>query len=84
MTAPVEGWIRRAGERCLAAGLNEIGNALVAHARHEAGHDAMMVDDTRSLAARREQAGRPVPRPRSCWRTRRRRGSSATCECTRT
>ncbi|MCY1009639.1 hypothetical protein OV079_29560 [Nannocystis pusilla] len=63
MTAPVEGWIRRAGERCLAAGLNDIGNALVAHARHEAGHDAMMVDDTRSLAARREQAGRPVPAP---------------------
>ena len=61
MTAPVEGWIRRAGERCLAAGLNDLGAALVAHARHEAGHDAMMVNDTRSLAARRRQAGRPVP-----------------------
>ncbi|MDC0666457.1 hypothetical protein [Nannocystis radixulma] len=61
MTAPVEGWIRRAGERCLAAGLNELGAALMAHARHEAGHDAMMVDDTRSLAARRRQAGRSVP-----------------------
>ncbi|PCC69515.1 hypothetical protein SAMN02745121_06322 [Nannocystis exedens] len=61
MTAPVEGWIRRAGERCLAAGLHDLGTALVAHARHEAGHDAMMVDDTRSLAARRSQAGRPVP-----------------------
>lgn len=63
MTAPVEGWIRRAGERCLALGQNELGTALVAHARHEAGHDAMMVDDTRSLAARRSQAGRPVPAP---------------------
>jgi hypothetical protein len=61
MTAPVEGWIRRAGERCLAAGLKDLGAALVAHARHEAGHDALMVDDTRSLAARRTQAGRPVP-----------------------
>jgi hypothetical protein len=60
MTAPVEGWIRRAGERCTEMGLHRLGRALEIHARHEAGHDALFAADTRALAARRIAAGRPA------------------------
>ena len=52
MTAPVEGWIRAAAERCAAIGLPELARALRGHARAEAGHDLMMIADARSLAAR--------------------------------
>lgn len=52
VTEPVEGWIRRAGERCVAIGLPEIGNALIKHAKHEAGHAQLFAADTRSLVAR--------------------------------
>jgi hypothetical protein len=38
ITEPVEGWIRRAGERCDALGLTEIGGALRRHSKAEAGH----------------------------------------------
>jgi hypothetical protein len=50
MTEPVDGWIRRAGERCISVGLPELGRSLVMHADHEAGHHLMMVDDTKQLA----------------------------------
>jgi hypothetical protein len=49
MTEPVEGWIRRAGERCIELGYDTLGKALQAHARHEAGHHEMMIADTRAL-----------------------------------
>lgn len=52
MTQPVESWIRRAGERCTQLGLSELGRSLVIHAKHEAGHDRMLVDDTRLLVAK--------------------------------
>jgi hypothetical protein len=52
MTEPVDGWIRRAGERCTALGLAELGRALVKHAHHEAGHHLMMVEDTKKLVER--------------------------------
>jgi hypothetical protein len=51
MTEPVEGWIRRAGERTRAAGFAELGTALVHHAAHEAGHHEMMIRDTHRLVA---------------------------------
>jgi hypothetical protein len=51
MTEPVEGWIRRAAERCSALGLSELAEALTRHARAEAGHHLMMIADLRSLAA---------------------------------
>lgn len=51
MTAPVDGWIRRAGLRCREIGLTALGDSLVKHAAHEAGHDRMFVEDTRSLVA---------------------------------
>lgn len=57
MTRPVDGWIRRAGERCLDLGVDKVGRALITHAKHEAGHDAMYADDTRALAARRAARG---------------------------
>lgn len=57
MTAPVEGWIRRAGECCLEVGLPELGRALVRHARAEADHDKMMIQDAKSLVARRNTRG---------------------------
>lgn len=49
MTEPVDGWIRRAGERCTSLGLKELGRALVMHADHEAGHHLMMIEDTKKL-----------------------------------
>lgn len=45
MTEPVEGWIRRAGERCRELGLADLAGALEAHAKHEAGHEALMRQD---------------------------------------
>ncbi len=53
MTQPVEGWIKRAGERCAQIpGLEEVARSLIAHARHEAGHEQMMIEDTRHLVSR--------------------------------
>jgi hypothetical protein len=51
MTEPVEGWIRRAGERCTLTGLPKLGRALVIHATHEADHHLMMIEDTERLVA---------------------------------
>jgi hypothetical protein len=50
MTEPVEGWISRAGKRCKDIGLAQLGDNLVKHAVHEAGHEQMFVDDTKKLA----------------------------------
>jgi hypothetical protein len=52
MTEPVEGWIRRAGERTEAMGAVELGRALQKHAKHEGGHHEMMIADTRKLVER--------------------------------
>lgn len=52
ITRPVDGWIRRAGERCLQLGLDEIGRSLVAHSKHEKDHHLMLMDDTRLLVDR--------------------------------
>jgi hypothetical protein len=53
MTEPVEGWIRRSGERCAEIpGLEEVGQTLIEHAHHEAGHHLMMIADTRYLVSR--------------------------------
>jgi hypothetical protein len=60
MTEPVEDWIERAGKRCEAVGLVELGTALQKHARHEAGHHLMMIEDTRKLVAR-WNASHPSP-----------------------
>ena len=49
ITEPVEGWIERAGRRCIEVDLPEVGTSLVAHAAHEAGHHLMFMDDTRKL-----------------------------------
>jgi hypothetical protein len=52
MTEPVEGWISRAGERCKVCGFGALGRALELHARNEANHHLMMIEDTRRLVAR--------------------------------
>ncbi|OJT25009.1 hypothetical protein BO221_11525 [Archangium sp. Cb G35] len=52
MTEPVEGWIRRAGQRCLLLGMDSIGKGLLKHAKQEAGHHQMMIDDVRMLVRR--------------------------------
>lgn len=57
MTEPVEGWIRRAGERCQALGYARLGRALVEHAKHEAGHHRLMLDDLALLRPRWEHMG---------------------------
>lgn len=49
MTEPVEGWIRRAGERCQELGFAEVGTFLVSHANQEKDHHLSFVDDTRWL-----------------------------------
>jgi hypothetical protein len=62
MTEPVEGWIRRAGEACVRVGgpgTESLGVALQKHARAEADHHLLMIEDLRRLCARREAAGRP-------------------------
>jgi hypothetical protein len=58
VTEPVEGWIRRAGEACIARGLDDLGRALVRHARDEAGHDRLFEADARLLVSRWNAAGR--------------------------
>jgi hypothetical protein len=66
MTEPVEGWIRRAGEACVRVGgpgLEELGTALQKHAKAEADHHLLMIEDLRRLCARREAAGREAPDP---------------------
>jgi hypothetical protein len=55
MTEPVESWITRAGVRAEAIGLVELGRALQMHAKHEAGHHLMMIEDTKKLVARWNQ-----------------------------
>ncbi|WP_224248125.1 hypothetical protein [Hyalangium gracile] len=52
MTEPVEGWIRGAGERCIALGMEKLGQGLITHSRHEAGHHLMTIEDTRVLVRR--------------------------------
>jgi hypothetical protein len=76
MTEPVEGWVRRAGERCEAIGLTDLGHALKTHAKHEANHHLMMIEDTKSLIAfwnerrtgERLNAEKLLARP-PCWRS---------------
>lgn len=52
ITEPVEGWIRRAGERCEQRGLRDLGRALRLHSNQEAGHHRMLMEDTRVLVDR--------------------------------
>lgn len=52
MTEPVEGWIRGAGMRCLELGQEKLGKALITHAKHEAGHHLMTIEDARVLVGR--------------------------------
>jgi hypothetical protein len=49
MTEPVEGWIRRAGERCEELGFAQLGRSLRMHARHEANHHLMLIEDVKRL-----------------------------------
>jgi hypothetical protein len=59
MTEPVDKWIRRAGQRCLGMDLGKLGQALLTHAKHEAGHHRLMVDDVRYLVRRWNARRRP-------------------------
>jgi hypothetical protein len=58
VTEPVEGWIRRAGERCKTLGLASVGDALIKHAAHEANHHEMFIADARHLAQRWNRRGK--------------------------
>lgn len=49
MTRHVEDWITRAGIRCTELGLSQLGRALRAHARQEANHELLMLDDAHKL-----------------------------------
>ncbi len=62
MTEPVEGWIRRAGERTIEVGYEEIGQKLIRHAAQEAGHEKMMTTDAQFLKSKWEhEYGDPLP-----------------------
>ncbi len=52
ITQPVEGWIRRAGQRCSDMGLVELGSALRQHAKDEADHHYMHLQDVEILTKR--------------------------------
>jgi hypothetical protein len=60
ITQPVDGWIRRAGERTTALGFEDLGQSLVKHSKHEAGHHLMLIDDTRLLVARWNERRKPL------------------------
>lgn len=49
MTQPVELWIRRAGERCLALRYTELGDELLKHSKQESNHHIMMIRDATAL-----------------------------------
>ncbi|WNG35236.1 hypothetical protein F0U61_17385 [Archangium violaceum] len=51
MTEPVDGWIRRTGQRCIDLGMQKLGQSLVTHAKSETGHHLMTIEDARSLVA---------------------------------
>ena len=59
MTKPVESWIRRAGERTIAVGVESIGHQLVRHSVHERDHHVMIEEDAKHLGRRWMAAGRP-------------------------
>ncbi len=62
ITEPVEGWIRRAGERCDDGGLHELGRALQRHAEAEAGHHLYHRHDFEALVGLWNQRWRPTIR----------------------
>lgn len=49
MTEPVDGWIRRTGERCIELGMKKLGEQLITHARSETGHHLMTLKDAHAL-----------------------------------
>ncbi len=55
MTEPVEGWIQRAGERCVDLGWNELGQRLISNSKQESGHHLLMIADTKALVNRWNQ-----------------------------
>ncbi len=59
ITRPVDGWIRRAGERCVEVGLEPLGKSLIKHSKHEAGHHLMLVEDTKKLVESWNEAHDP-------------------------
>lgn len=61
MTEPVEGWIRRAGERCLLIGYDDLGQYLVSHAKSESGHHRMMLADLEKMGGEKALASPPWP-----------------------
>lgn len=52
MTEPVEGWIRRAGQRCEELGFADVGAFLSSHANDEKDHHVLFVNDTHWLVNR--------------------------------
>jgi hypothetical protein len=52
MTEPVEGWMRRAGERCEELGFADVGAFLLSHADHKKDHHLFFMNDTRWLVNR--------------------------------
>jgi hypothetical protein len=59
MTEPVEGWIRRAGQATESLGATTLGKALQGHARAEADHHLLMIDDLGRLCDRWNARYRP-------------------------
>jgi len=51
MTQPMDGWIRRTGERCIELGMETLGQSLIIHAESERGHHLLAIDDARALVS---------------------------------
>lgn len=60
MTEPVEGWIRKAGERCQEVGVTDIGRSLEKSSSLEKEHHLMMIDDVRFLVERWNRQHAPL------------------------
>jgi hypothetical protein len=52
MTEPVQGWIRKAGERCQEVGVTDVGRSLEKSSVLEKEHHVMMIEDVRFLVAK--------------------------------
>lgn len=60
MTEPVDGWIRRTGQRCIEQGLDRLGQSLITHAKSETGHHLMTLEDAHALVKHWNQHHAPA------------------------
>lgn len=60
LTEPVEGWMRRAGQRGMTQGLEAFGRPFMSLAKQQAGQHLMLVEDLRNLVRRWNERRQPT------------------------